>query len=143
MITRDRPSSSPPNNKVGSVEQDIDHPSLPILRSLHSIPLALALLLLLWREGAQDLGDAVDDVLLVFGAEPLLHLLHDGVERRDVGGPHVEDHDELALGERVGAQPLHQLGDDRRRRAAPERLRLLAQRAGERLEVLDELLMGS
>lgn len=142
MISRDGPSPSPPNNKVGSVEQDIDHPSLPILRSLHSIPLALALLLL-GREGAQDLGDAVDDVLLVFGAEPLLHLLHDSVERRDVGGPHVEDHDELALGERVGAQPLHQLGDYRRRRAAPERLRLLAQRAGERLEVLDELLMGS
>ncbi len=107
-----------------------------MFRSLHGTALALALLL--GRgEGAEDLGDAVDDVLLLLGGEALLHLLDDGVEGGDAGGAQVQDHDELALGELVGAQPPDQPRDGRARVA--ERQRLLAQRAGERLEVLQQL----
>lgn len=59
----------------------------------------------------QDLDDDVDEGLLILGGEALLEVLDDGVERGDGLGAVVEQHDDLGLGQVVGAQALEELGD--------------------------------
>lgn len=113
--------------------------SLKLLRSLHSIPVTFTILGL---KAAEDLGDAGDDVLLLLGGEAVLHVLEHSVERGHVGRAQVQDHDQLALGQVVRPQPPHQpryrVRRVERRPLSRRRVRL-AQRARERLEVLQEL----
>lgn len=60
---------------------------------------------------AEDLGNDVDHFLLLFIVEAIGHVLDDGIEGRDGGRTEVEDHDDLALGQLVGTQPLEEPGD--------------------------------
>ena len=60
---------------------------------------------------AENSGDDVEDFRLTVLRESLCHIFKTGTQHSGIGGPYIENHDHLALGDVVRVKLFYQTGD--------------------------------